>query len=59
MICTTLTEKLDQVQIRGGSQEQLESFNTALFRTRQVSVPSDLPSVWHLVGVLDHDSVPV
>ena len=45
MIRASRAEKLGQVWILSGSQEKLETFNTALFRTLQISSPSELRSV--------------
>jgi len=42
-------EKLDRVQVRGGTQERLGTFYTALFHTLQVG---RLSSVWRFVDVL-------
>lgn len=56
---TAWAEKLDRVQIQGGSRGQLETFYTALFHTLQVFSLSILLSVLSFVNLLDHNSVPV
>jgi putative alpha-1,2-mannosidase len=54
----TWAEKLDRVQIQGGSREQLETFYTALFHTLQVLV-FWLLLLWCFVDPLCLDPVPV